>query len=113
MKVSRYAAIVVGGTTDPLLLQQSRQPTQKPASVVYKRGREEGLRESFGSCSQAFPHVVTAEDVAHTVVFLASDQAASITGHNIAVDCAQLTGWKGASLWTTGFCTLHSTGVTP
>lgn len=46
--------------------------------------------------AQPFPHVVTAEDVANTVVFLASDQAASITGHNMVIDCAQLTGFKGA-----------------
>ena len=43
-----------------------------------------------------FPHVCTVEHVAGSIAFLASDEAASITGHNLVVDCAWLTGIAGA-----------------
>ena len=56
-----------------------------------------------GSYAQAFPHAMTADDVANPVVFLASDQAAAITGHNLVVDCGILTGFKGALLLPAGF----------
>ena len=47
---------------------------------------------------QSFPHVCTVEDIAASVVFLASGDAASITGHNLVVDCALSTCIAGACL---------------
>ena len=45
---------------------------------------------------QVYPHVCTVEDVAGSIAFLASNEAASITGHNLVVDCAITTGVGGA-----------------
>lgn len=45
--------------------------------------------------AQAFPHVATTEDVANAIVFLASPAAAAISGINLIIDCAFLTGVKG------------------
>lgn len=59
-----------------------------------------------GSCAQTFPHAMTAEDVANTIVYLASDQAAAITGHNLVVDCGQLTGFRGALQFAEGLLQL-------
>ncbi len=45
-------------------------------------------------CLQALPHLATVEDVANTVVFLASNQASAITGSNVVVDGGSLTQGK-------------------
>jgi enoyl-[acyl-carrier-protein] reductase (NADH) len=44
---------------------------------------------------QAFPHVITADDVAYAICCLASPHAAAISGADLVVDCALLTGMDG------------------
>lgn len=53
------------------------------------------LTGSQGLSVQAFPHVTTSEDIANAIVFLASSAAAAISGTNLIVDCAFLTGMRG------------------
>jgi NAD(P)-dependent dehydrogenase (short-subunit alcohol dehydrogenase family) len=45
---------------------------------------------------QAFPHLTCPEDVADAILFLAGPRAAAISGANLVVDCAVLTGVQGA-----------------
>ena len=44
---------------------------------------------------QALPHLATEEDVANSIVFLASDESAAITGSNVVVDGGALSGIGG------------------
>lgn len=52
------------------------------------------------TCAQALPHLATVEDVANAILFLASDQAAAISGSNVLIDGAAMTGIGGESLIT-------------
>ncbi|KAK9918659.1 hypothetical protein WJX75_005742 [Coccomyxa subellipsoidea] len=47
---------------------------------------------------QALPHLATVEDVANAILFLASDQAAAISGSNVLIDGAAMTGIGGETL---------------
>ncbi|EIE24926.1 NAD(P)-binding protein [Coccomyxa subellipsoidea C-169] len=44
---------------------------------------------------QALPHLATVEDMANSIVFLASDESAAITGSNVVVDGGALSGIGG------------------
>ena len=46
------------------------------------------------------PHLATVEDVANAILFLASDQSAAISGSNVLIDGATMTGIGGESLIT-------------
>ncbi len=58
------------------------------------RDRVERNPEIFHRLQELYPlrRIVTAEDVAHAVIFLASDFASAITGAELSVDCGLLAG---------------------
>ncbi len=78
----RVNAVSPGYTLTPAL-QDAIDRGQRDVSVL--------------SANAALRRLVTPEEVAHVVTFLASDAASAVTGVNVPVDC----GWLAATPWNT------------
>ena len=57
----------------------------KPESPAY--GNIEGFIENFKNTQAALPELPTGEQIGKSCLFLASDDAAAVTGQCINVDC--------------------------
>lgn len=84
----RVNGVCPGGVVTPLL----RASIGEAADRIEAAGIRAGV-----AAGQAITHVNEPEDIAHAVLFLASERAKGITGHNLVVDGGYMVANRGIS----------------